>query len=170
MMKYVALGICVVALLVGCSPAVTPVTSAPSTVDATQYVLSEEPEDAADVIQVRQAAQDGDDIVIVGRIGGRINPWIEGRAAFSIVDSSLKACTDIPGDTCPTPWDYCCEGNLSTGSALVKFIDNDGQLVKANAQELLGVKELSTVVVQGKAKRDEAGNLTVLANGIYVKK
>ena len=30
------------------------------------------------------------------------------------------------------------------------------------------VKELTTVVVTGIAKRDEAGNLTVLANGVYV--
>jgi hypothetical protein len=29
---------------------------------------------------------------------------------------------------------------------------------------------LSTVVVKGKAKRDEAGNLTVLATGVFVKK
>jgi hypothetical protein len=33
----------------------------------------------------------------------------------------------------------------------------------------LGAKELSTVVVKGKAKRDDAGNLTVLASGVYVR-
>jgi len=32
------------------------------------------------------------------------------------------------------------------------------------------VKELQTVVVQGIAKRDEAGNLTVQATGLYVRK
>jgi hypothetical protein len=32
------------------------------------------------------------------------------------------------------------------------------------------VKELSTVVIKGKAQRDDAGNLTVLANGVFVKK
>jgi hypothetical protein len=36
-----------------------------------------------------------------------------------------------------------------------------------DARELLGVKELQTVVVKGKAKRDEQGNLTVLASGVY---
>jgi hypothetical protein len=35
--------------------------------------------------------------------------WIEGRAAFSLVDQSLKACSDVEGDDCPVPWDYCCE-------------------------------------------------------------
>ena len=34
---------------------------------------------------------------------------------------------------------------------------------------MLGVQELSTIVVKGKAQRDDAGNLTVLASGIFVK-
>lgn len=42
--------------------------------------------------------------------------------------------------------------------------------MKADARELLKVKELSTVVVKGKAQRDDAGNLTVIASGVYVKK
>lgn len=41
--------------------------------------------------------------------------------------------------------------------------------MKADARELLKIKELSTVVVKGKARRDDAGNLTVLATGIHVK-
>ena len=40
--------------------------------------------------------------------------------------------------------------------------------MKKDARELLKVKELSTVVIKGKAKRDADGNLTVLANGVYV--
>jgi hypothetical protein len=42
--------------------------------------------------------------------------------------------------------------------------------VKADARELLKVKELSTVVVKGKAQRDAAGNLTVVASGVFMKK
>ena len=42
--------------------------------------------------------------------------------------------------------------------------------MKADAKLLLKVKELSTVIVKGKAQRDEAGNLTVLASGVFVKK
>lgn len=42
--------------------------------------------------------------------------------------------------------------------------------MKADAKQLLDVKELSAVVVRGKAQRDDAGNLTVLARGVYVKK
>jgi len=145
-------------------------SSAPA-VDGSKYILTAEPEGAGDVIKVREDAEDGEEIVIVGRIGGSVNPWIEGRAAFSIVDGSLKACSDIEGDSCPVPWDYCCETpKLPTATALVKIVDEGGDLVKADARELLPVKELSTVVVKGKAKRDDAGNLTVLASGVFVKK
>ncbi len=42
--------------------------------------------------------------------------------------------------------------------------------MKADARELLKVTELATVVVKGKAQRDDAGNLTILASGVYVKK
>ena len=53
---------------------------------------------------------------------------------------------------------------------MIKVVDENGDPVQADARELLKVKELSTVVIKGKAKRDDAGNLTVLASGVYVKK
>lgn len=164
-----------VAVLAGCGEEASqddpaPTASGPSEAGKA-YMLAEEPTEANEVIQVREDAKDGDEVLVVGRIGGSEDPWIEGEAAFTIVDNSLKACSDIPGDACEKPWDYCCETTkLPTSTALVKFVDAEGATVDADARELLGVKELSTVVVKGKAKRDDAGNLTVLASGVYVKK
>ena len=136
----------------------------------TVYVATEEPEGALDVIAARDKVKDGDDIVITGRIGGSESPWIDGRLTFPIVDGSLKACSDIEGDGCKTPWDYCCETDKLPGAtALVKVVDKDGKAVSGDPKKMLNVKELSTVVVKGKAKRDEAGNLTVLTDQIYVK-
>jgi hypothetical protein len=40
--------------------------------------------------------------------------------------------------------------------------------VKQDARELLGVKELETVTIVGKAKRDKAGNVTVMASKVFV--
>ena len=37
------------------------------------------------------------------------------------------------------------------------------------ARKLLNLKELQTVVVKGKVKRDEAGNFTMLASGVFVR-
>lgn len=162
--------LCLSVLVAGCSeqPDETPATE--SQIDGSSYLLDEAPEGAADVIAVRETAEDDDEVVIVGRIGGSRNPWIEGRAAFNIVDGSLKACSDIPGDNCRYPWDYCCEtARLPDAIAFIEFVDEDGRTIEADARELLNVKELSEVVVKGKAQRDEAGNLTVQASGIYIK-
>ncbi len=76
-------------------------------VDGSRFLLTAEPDGARDVIEVREEAKDQDDVVIVGRIGGSANPWVEGRAAFSIVDMSLKSCDEIGSDDCPKPWDFC---------------------------------------------------------------
>ena len=156
--------------IVGCTQESTEEPSV-SNVDGAKFMLNDQPEGAKEVIQVREDTKDGDDVVIVGRIGGGENPWIDDRAAFTIVDNSLRACSDIPGDNCDKPWDYCCATDkLPTSTALVKVVDENGKLVQADARQLLNVKELSTVIVKGKAKRDDDGNLTVLASGIYVKK
>lgn len=145
-------------------------SSAGASVDGSRYLLEEEPDGVTDVITARKDASDGEEVVIVGRIGGSTNPWIEGRSAFSIVDESLKACSDIPGDNCAKPWDYCCETDkLPDATVLVKVVDEDEKIVKTDARQLLGVQELSTVVIQGQAQRDDAGNLVVMASGIYIR-
>lgn len=133
-----------------------------------EYKLAEQPKDAADVKAVRDEAKDQDDVTVVGRIGGRVNPWIKGAAAFSIVDRSLTPCNEIEGDTCKTPWDYCCESDLAQATVLVMFVDADGKLVKQDARELLGVKELDTLFIEGKAKRDKQGNVTIMASKVFV--
>lgn len=162
---FAVVALALITALVGC-PAEKTIPS----VDGTKYLLIAEPDGAQEVIDVRESAADGDEVFIVGRIGGAEDPWTEDLAAFTIVDNSLKACSDIPGDNCPKPWDYCCEmKRLRQSKALVKVVDENGDLVKADARALLNVKELSTVIVKGKAQRDEAGNLTVLATGVFVK-
>jgi hypothetical protein len=134
-----------------------------------KYRLAAEPAGAKGVTAVREQAKDGDEVVVVGRIGGNAKPWVEGRAAFWIVDPSLKSCKETEDDDCPTPWDYCCtpREDLVKGMATVKVVDDKGQTVATDARQLLGVKELQTVVVRGRAKRDAEGNLTVLASGVY---
>jgi hypothetical protein len=134
-----------------------------------KYLLASEPSGAMDVVAVRADAKDQDEVVVIGRIGGRRDPWIKGTAAFPIVDRSAKACNEIEGDTCPTPWDYCCEANLPDKTVLVMLVDESGKTIKQDARQLLNVKELQTVVVKGKAKRDKEGNITVLASKLHVR-
>ncbi len=153
----------------GCGQGETAGTATP-TIDGTKFLLAEEPAGASNVIEVKAAAKDADEVVMVGRIGGSHSPWVEGMAAFTVVDPSLKACSDIEGDMCKTPWDYCCEPDVGAASVLVKVVDENGQVVQADARKLLNVKELTTVVVRGTAELDDSGKLFVLANGIHVRK
>ncbi len=139
--------------------------------DGAKYLLKEEPAEAQSVLDTRKKTKDGDDVVIVGRIGGRKDPWGSGQASFSLIDASLVPCSEIEGDNCDTPWDYCCDDpkRLLASMATVNIVDAQGDTVQTPARELLGVKELQTVVVRGKAKRDDKGNLTILAMGLYVR-
>ena len=140
------------------------------TSNASKYLSKEEPAKAAGVISTREKAKDKEDVVVVGRIGGRSNPWVKGAAAFSIVDVSLKACNEIPGDKCETPWDYCCEANLPKATLLITIVDETtGQTVKQDARELLKAHELQTVVVEGKARRDKAGNVSIAASKVFIR-
>jgi hypothetical protein len=134
-----------------------------------QYLLAEEPESAINVKALRDSDEELQDVVVVGRIGGRTDPWVQGLAAFPIVDRALTPCSEMEGDSCPTPWDYCCESTLPNATVLVTIVDDDGKPIKRDARELLGVKELQTVVVQGRAKRDAAGNVTVLASKLHIR-
>ncbi|MDA7978532.1 MAG: hypothetical protein MPJ50_07155 [Pirellulales bacterium] len=142
-------------------------TTIASNVDVSQYFLAAEPENPINIHDAFKADNDGEEITLVGRIGGSPDPWVEGRASFTLTDMSKLPCAD--DHNCPTPWDYCCSGDLSEFMASVKISD-EGKTVNADARTAFGLKELETVVVEGTVQRDEGGNLRVLANGIYVRK
>lgn len=142
---------------------------AAAAVPETTYVVATEPAGARGVGEVRESSKDKDEVTVVGRIGGSAEPFVDGLAAFTIVDPKVEHCSTDEG--CPTPWDYCCTQNeVKDNIATVRMVDDQGNVVAKDAKSLLGVKELSTVVVHGRAKRDDQGNLTVLAEKVFVKK
>lgn len=160
-----------VALCVGCNQSGSPTAPPQASAETARFFLAEEPAEARSVVEVKESAQDGDDVTLVGRIGGSESPFVSGRASFTVVDTSLVPCNEKEGDSCTTPWDYCCDTDrLPAATAVVKVVDQQGKTVALDAKTQLGMKELQTVIVQGKAKRDEAGNLTVLAPAVYVRK
>ena len=95
------------ALAIGCGQQPQPTATTSEPIDGSRFLLSREPEGAKGVREVRQNAENDDDVVVVGRIGGMENPWVEQLAAFSIVDPSIKGCHEIGDDGCPKPWDFC---------------------------------------------------------------
>ena len=166
--KLSGLLILVVASVVGCSETNPPgAVKSEASGPVSGYLLADKPADVRGVEMARKDSQGGEEIAVEGRIGGSEQPFVEGIAAFTIVDTSLKWCAEDEG--CPTPWDYCCSDTASK-IAMVKVVGPDGRPVGKDARELLGVKELSLVVARGKVKRDEQANLTLLAERIHVVK
>jgi hypothetical protein len=96
----------------------------------------------------RKQSENGQEITLVGRIGGSSEPFIDGLAAFTIVDPNVPYCADDEG--CPTPWDYCCETDaVKSNIATVKIIDTSGKPIQRSAKSLIPLKELSVIVVKG---------------------
>lgn len=165
MMVWAAAGL----FTMGCSE--SPVASTPEDAGAASgaaYLASAEPAGAMPVGEARQTIEDDQEVTLVGRIGGSSKPFVDGLAAFTIVDPKVPYCAEDEG--CPTPWDYCCQTDaVKENIATVKLVDESGKPVGDDARELLKVEELSTVVVQGKAQKDEQGNLSVLAHKVFVR-
>jgi len=141
-------------------------------VDAEKYLLKEEPDGAIGVISAREEAQNDQDIVLVGRIGGRDNPWIKGRSAFMMVDASLQMVSE--GEECEEGafcTGDCCAAKLTGSTTLVKIVDENGRPLPVDGRDLLAAKTQDMVVVKGKVVRDDKEKtFVVLANGVYVRR
>ncbi len=118
------------------------------------------------VAKAKKEAKDGAEVAVEGRV----KDFVDGMAVFTIVDTVILSC-DQEGEACPTPWDYCCEPKESmlANTATVKVVGAGAAPIKANVKGVSGVDHLTTVVATGKARRDEAGNLTIEAAKVFVK-
>ncbi len=155
-------------VIAGCQPNGAIESSGTGKLKPSTYLTQNEPINAIPVGEAREISKDVQDITLVGRIGGSNKPFVDGLAAFTIVDSKVPYCADEEG--CPTPWDYCCQTDaVKKNIATVKIVDESGRPITQNARDLLNIKELTMVVVKGKAKRDDQGNLTVSTNQVYVR-
>jgi len=134
-------------------------------------VVTQAPEGAANVIATKATAKPGDPVIIRGRVGGRAQPFVAGRAVMALVDASATACDAIPGDNCAKPWDYCCEDRetLKAALAMVQVIDDVGRPLAAGLEGAGGLKAGDRVVVVGTvAAGSNAESLVVNANRLYI--
>jgi hypothetical protein len=114
--------------------------------------VKEAPKGALSVAKARENAKPGESIVVRGKIGGRAVALAPKMAIAVLADEkAITPCNAIPGDTCATPWDYCCETpeKLKASVATIQVKDEKGKIVKAPLRGLGELKELSTIVVSG---------------------
>jgi len=127
-------------------------------------------ESARDVSDARKAGglKAGDEVVLRGRIGGSKEPFVAGRAVFTLMGSGIKACNENPEDKCSKPWDYCCEtkDDILANSVTVQVVDAKGQILRTDMMGRRGLKELSEVVVVGKVTSADGKSVVINARSI----
>lgn len=135
-------------------------------------LLKEKPTNAISVVEAKKQVKKGEKVVIIGDIGGRALPFIEGRAAFILADeTNIISCDKRYGDNCKTPWDYCCEDpkKIRESILLVQVLNNQGQVIKESIKGFSNIKELSKVIVVGTYDDSSTeGNVIINASGIYL--
>ena len=134
------------AVLVGCGSESSPTASTPKATGApaapllpATLFLATAPPNAKNLREAKPQARVGDEVVIEARVGGRVEPFIDGRAMFLVVDTKVPSCKELHGDMCKTPWDYCCEPreSLIKHSGTIQVVDAEGRVLQIS---LRGVK------------------------------
>jgi len=128
-------------------------------------VKADPPPQPVGVTMAKETSAQDEDVVVIGRL----KDFVAGKAAFTMVDGSIPSCKEDM-DECETPWDYCCTSpkKVAANSALVQLIGENGKALDGNLQGVNSIDHLSTVVVTGKAIKDDAGNLTIKADKVYL--
>lgn len=131
-----------------------------------------EPPDAINVSDAKHAADEGAEIVIRGRIGGSRQPFVEGRAIFTIADLSMPSCAENPEDACRTPWDYCCEPRdaVAANTATIRVVDDAGAPLRTTLEGAGGLRPLAEVVVRGRVSQKQGDKVLVVdAAAVFVR-
>lgn len=126
---------------------------------------------AKEVLDVKKSANLGDSVVVHGRIAGGKEPFVSGRAIFTLADAKLPLCSEVAGDKCPTPWDLCCEpkDKLAEQTLTVEVDDAAGKPLVGTLMNVGGLAPGKSIVVKGKVtQKPSAQALIIRAEAISV--
>lgn len=176
--RPLALAVSILVLLAGCGDPPPPEPADAGTGDATGLpdglFLAAAPDGPVGVTDAKKSAQEGDEVVLRGRVAGTKHPFVDGRAALTLADmDAVTPCNVNPEDGCQTPWDACCDtpAELVAGTATIEVVGADGKPLAVGLKGAGGIEELSVLVVRGKvARRPDDQVLIVHATGIHVEK
>jgi hypothetical protein len=125
-------------------------------------VRSDAPQGAAAPSAVTQP------VVIVGRVyAGDMEPWDPGKASFLLAELPEEGHGEgHDADNCP----FCKRKAANAPTAIVQFVDEQGQVIPRDARKLFGIQKKDVVTVRGHAERGELNTLIVTANAIHVRR
>lgn len=153
------------------APAAPPAASQPTAALPADLFVTQAPAGARRIADIKADPNAAGEVVVHGRIGGRKAPFITGTAVFLLADASLKPCNMLHGDSCPTPWDYCCEPRdlLTADTATIQIVGADGKPLRTELAGQHGLAPLAEVTIAGEiAQRDASGSLVITARRIHV--
>jgi hypothetical protein len=172
----------------------TTVALAAGSIDAASHrsrlTISEEPKDAQQVLFVqktmaaaRTKANPAETrvVTVVGQIGGMPNvwpdlhpnfPWYQGQASFFLVDKKIAAmftehAKQHGGSTANCSFCQSLAAKNANAIAVVNLVDEQGEILRMDTRELLGLKENQTVVIHGKARLLGGSMLVIDADGVF---
>lgn len=158
------------AVLLGCAGPETETTETPDAgPDLDHLFLAQKPSNATPVAAIVADPVEGAEVTVAGKIGGAVDVFGKGYAVFFLADDSVYFCDEMPEDTCPTPWDACCEDpdKLAESRLLVQFTDDSGEVLPVHLEGVNGLAGLDTVTVKGTVISGRDGVVTIDADGIY---
>ncbi|MCS7034787.1 MAG: hypothetical protein NZ561_12460, partial [Phycisphaerae bacterium] len=132
-------------LMAGCddpadAPGARRGTDAASTLPA-GLLLTAAPPEPRNIADLRDTARPGARVVLRGVVAGRAEPIASNRAMLTLLDAAIRTCDSVPGDSCPTPWDACCEPSdvLARHSATIQVVDESGQPLRVSLSSMPGI-------------------------------
>ena len=138
-------------------------------VDLNALLLEAAPEGATPITELKESAEEGDEVIVHVVVGGNETPIAEGLAVATVVDISLDNHCLAEDDHCPMPWDYCCTARdlITANSATIQLVDEQGAVVSADFSELFEPQATLTVIgTVGPRPNDQV--LVIYATGIHV--
>ena len=116
------------------------------------------------VKNARDANKNNQVLVVEGFIGGMKNPFTANRAMFVLGDDSLETCDGKHGDSCPTPWDACCEDRqkIVASTISVQIIDHNGTIIDGTLEGVNGIKAGKRVKVKGRVSNKSTAQSFIL--------
>jgi hypothetical protein len=127
-----------------------------------------EPPGAMSLAEARDAVSADAEVVVVGQIDSE-PAWQAGKAVFVIRE--LAEDDDAHGGSGHDPANcpFCKRRRAQAPTAVVQFLDEEGNVLSYDPRTLLGLEANQVVVVRGRAEIDELDTLLVSAESIYVK-
>jgi hypothetical protein len=122
-------------------------------------LITQEPlGEAIPVKTAREQNEPGNILILEGFVGGRGNPFVEGRAVFVLGDDSLETCDKVPGDNCKTPWDACCEDpkNIKAATITIQVVDENNEVLKGTLNGVGGIKAGGRLKIKGQVDKNSS--------------